>query len=60
MTEAFGWIFVDFIPLLYEKKRVAKQLQIETWLDLSQLVRELGIEKLKKTDKRDRKLSYIV
>jgi len=60
LTEAFGWIFVDFIPLLYEKKRVAKQLQIETWLDLSQLVRELGIEKLKKTDKRDRKLSYIV
>ncbi|HDD70369.1 hypothetical protein CW707_01195 [Candidatus Bathyarchaeota archaeon] len=60
MTEAFGWIFVDFIPLLYEKKRVAKQLQIETWLDLSQLVRELGIEKLKKTDKRDRKPSYIV
>ncbi len=60
MTEAFGWIFVDFIPLLYEKKRVAKQLQIETWLDLSQLVRELGIGKLKRTDKRDRKPSYIV
>ncbi len=60
MTEAFGWIFVDFIPLLYEKKRVAKQLQIETWLDLSQLVRELGIEKPKRTDKRDIKPSYIV
>ena len=44
MAEAFGWLFVDFVPLLYEKKRVAKQLQIETWLDLSQLVKELGIE----------------
>lgn len=44
MAEAFGWLFVDFIPLLYEKKRVAKQLQIETWLDLSQLLKELGIE----------------
>jgi len=46
MAETFGWLFVDFIPLLYEKKRVAKQLQIETWLDLSQLVKELGIENI--------------
>ena len=45
MAENFGWIFVDFIPLLYEKKRVAKQFKIETWLDLSQLVMELGINK---------------
>jgi len=49
MAEAFGWLFVDFVPLLYEEKRVARQLQIETWLDLSQLVKELGIEKLDKT-----------
>lgn len=60
MAEAFGWLFVDFIPLLYEKKRVAKQLQIETWLDLSQLVRELGITKLEKTNKHKPKPSYIV
>ena len=60
MAETFGWLFVDFIPLLYEKKRVAKQLQIETWLDLSQLVRELGIEKMKKTNKSKTKPSYIV
>jgi len=45
LAEVLGWIFVDHIPLLYEKRRVAKQLQIETWLDLSQLVKELGIEK---------------
>jgi len=45
LSEILGWIFVDHIPLLYEKRRVAKQLQIETWLDLSQLVKELGIEK---------------
>jgi hypothetical protein len=45
LAEAFGWIFVDFVPLLYEKKRVARQFQIETWLDLSQLVMELGIDK---------------
>ena len=61
LAEVLGWIFVDHIPLLYEKRRVAKQLQIETWLDLSQLVRELGIEK---TDENKRNtnatLSYIV
>jgi len=43
--ETFNWIFVDFIPLLYERKRVARQFQIEMWLDLSQLVKELNIEK---------------
>jgi len=61
MAEACGWLFVDFVPLLFEKRNVARQLQIETWLDLSQLVKELGIEKLDKT-KRDAPLqmSYIV
>jgi hypothetical protein len=47
MAEAYGWLFVDFIPLLYERRRVAKQLQIEMWLDLTQLVKELGIERTK-------------
>jgi len=61
LAEVLGWIFVDHVPLLYEKRRVAKQLQIETWLDLSQLVKELGIEK---TDENKRNtnatLDYIV
>jgi hypothetical protein len=61
LSEILGWIFIDHVPLLYEKRRVAKQLQIETWLDLSQLVKELGIEK---TDVNKRNtnttLSYIV
>jgi hypothetical protein len=43
--ENYGWIFVDKIPLLYDKKRVARQHQIEKWLDLYQLTRELNIEK---------------
>jgi hypothetical protein len=61
LDEAFGWLFVDFIPLLYEKKRVARQCQVETWLDLTQLVKELGIEKSGK-DKRDAhsSRSYII
>lgn len=43
--ESYGWMFVDCVPLLYEKRKVARQLQVETWLDLTQLVKELGIEK---------------
>jgi len=44
--EAFGWLFVNNVPLLYEKKKVARQFQVETWLDLAQVVKELGIEKI--------------
>lgn len=61
MAEAFGWLFIDFIPLLYEKKRVARQLQIETWLDLTQLVKELGIENIHEKNKNAiSKVNYIV
>jgi hypothetical protein len=52
MAEALGWLFVDHIPLLYDKRRVARQFQVETWLDLTQLVKELGIEKVNES-KRD-------
>lgn len=44
MADSYGWLFVDFIPLLYEKRRVARQLQVETWLDLTQLLNELKLE----------------
>jgi hypothetical protein len=44
MAESCGWVFVDNIPLIYDKKRVARQLQVETWLQLSQLVKDLKIE----------------
>jgi hypothetical protein len=59
--ETFGWLFVDFVPILYERRRVAKQFQIEMWLDLTQLVKELGIEKTKETEhKNQQKISYII
>ena len=45
MPEPYGWIFVDFIPLIYDKKRLAKQVQIETWLNLTEAIRELGLER---------------
>jgi len=61
MAESLGWLFVDFIPLLYEKRKVARQLQIEMWLDLSQLVKELGIEKIDKSKLTSHSaISYIV
>jgi hypothetical protein len=44
MAETCGWVFVDNVPLLYEKKRVARQLQVETWLYLAALVKELKIQ----------------
>jgi len=46
LAESCGWLFVNFIPLLYEKRRVSKQLQIETWLDLSQMLQELKLESI--------------
>jgi hypothetical protein len=58
--ETFNWIFVDFIPLLYEKKRVARQFQIEMWLDLSQLVKELNIEKIENKRNTHSPMSYVV
>jgi hypothetical protein len=47
MAESCGWVFVDNVPLMYDKRRVARQLQVETWLELSQFVRELNIEDLR-------------
>jgi len=46
LSDTCGWIFVDKVPLLYERRRVAKQLQVETWLQLSQLVKELNTNDL--------------
>jgi len=46
MADLYGWLFVDNVPLLYDRRRVARQLQVETWLDLAQLMKELSIEDL--------------
>jgi hypothetical protein len=45
--ENYGWLFIDVIPLLCDKKRVARQMKIETWLDLYQLTADLGLQKPK-------------
>jgi hypothetical protein len=43
--ETLDWIFVNRVPMLCHKKRIAKQQKIETWLSLYQLVKELGLQK---------------
>ena len=43
-TESYCWWFVENVPLLFEKGRAQKQLKIETWLDLAQILREIGYE----------------
>lgn len=58
--EAFGWLFVDNVPLLHEKRRVARQFRVETWLDLAQVVKELGIENPAESKPAIGQISYIV
>ena len=58
--ENYGWLFVDTVPLLYEKKKVARQLQIETWLDLYQLTKELNIEKLEDRNGANAAINYVI
>lgn len=41
MSESCVWMFVENIPLLFDKERIAKQLKVETWLDLTQLLKEI-------------------
>jgi hypothetical protein len=43
--ENLDWIFVNMIPMLCDKSRIAKQQKIETWLSLYQAVAELGLQK---------------
>ena len=61
MAETFGWLFVNSVPLLYDKRRVAKQYKVEMWLDLAQIVKELGIESLKENQQNTASaVNYIV
>jgi hypothetical protein len=41
LDAAFGWLFIDGKPLLFEIKHVARQVKIDTWLDLAELLKEL-------------------
>jgi hypothetical protein len=44
MAESCSWLFVENVPLLHDKKNVARQLKVEMWLGLAQLLKELKEE----------------
>jgi len=46
--------------LLCDKKKVARQLQIETWLDLYQLTKELNIVKLDNSSGANAPINYVI
>lgn len=48
--------------MLFEKRRMAKQVKVETWLDLTQVLKELGVEKIdtSKPKTLHDQMSYIV
>jgi hypothetical protein len=61
LAESFKWLFVEFVPLLYDKIRVARQFTVEMWLDPSPIIKELKIKNVE-TIKRDTNpaMRYIV
>lgn len=61
LAQCFKWLFVDFVPLLYDKKKVARQFQVEMWLNPSPIIKHLKMKKVE-TSKRDTKPAsrYIV
>jgi hypothetical protein len=59
-TEDYGWLFVDVVPLLYDKKKVERQLKVEEWLDLYQLTRELGIANVPNASGRRSAINYVI
>ncbi len=44
VDETLEWIFVNHVPMLADKTRIAKQQKIETWLNLHQIVKKLGLD----------------
>lgn len=58
--DTYGWLFVDKTPLLCKKKNVDRQQKIETWLNLYQLTKVLGINKLKLKKTIKTSINYII
>jgi hypothetical protein len=60
LDDAFGWLFIGNRPLLYERKRVARQLQIEAWLDLAEVLKELNIGRPAESEAFSKHADYVV
>jgi len=59
VSETCCWLFVDSVPLLIDKERVQRQLKVETWLDLTQVLKEIK-ENDEKNQSHYKATSYIV
>ena len=59
IEENLDWIFVNHVPMLCDKLRIAKQQKIETWLNLHQIVTKLGLQK-KETHESTAPVKYVV
>jgi len=46
LSDTYKWIFIGEIPLLHEARNVARQLEIEMWLDSSPLLNALNLKPL--------------
>jgi len=44
VAETHKWMFIGEIPLLHETKNVARQLEVEMWLDPSPLFNILNLK----------------
>ena len=59
VEENWDWIFVNMVPMLCDKTRITRQQKIETWLNLYQLTKKLGLEKTERQNP-STSISYVV
>jgi hypothetical protein len=44
VSESYCWLFIENVPLLFDKERIQRQVKVETWLGLTQLLKEIRDE----------------
>jgi hypothetical protein len=58
VAETYKWLFIGEIPVLYQQKKVARQLGVEMWLNPAPLLKSLKLIHLGKAERK--KAKYIV
>jgi len=59
MSESCCWLFIENVPLLFDKERVQRQLKVETWLGLTQLLKEIKDDDQKR-ESHHQPINYVV
>jgi hypothetical protein len=59
MPESYCWLFVENVPLLFDKERIQRQLKVETWLNLTQLLKEMKEENID-NETHQQPINYVV